>query len=51
MGVGPIGGSSILTYYAGNSKTFKAVVTTAHWAMEGYRSAMETLTVQLKASQ
>jgi hypothetical protein len=30
------------TYYAGNSSTLNAVATTAHCAIEGYRSAIET---------
>ena len=32
---------SIFTHYAGNSSTFKAVATTAHWAIEGYISDIE----------
>jgi hypothetical protein len=30
------------TYYAGKSSTLKAVATTAHCAIEGYKSAIET---------
>ena len=30
------------TYYAGNNSTLKAVATTAHCAIDGYKSAIET---------
>ena len=33
------------TYYAGKSSTLKAVATTAHCAIEGYKSAIETFLV------
>lgn len=32
------------TYYAGNSRTFKAVATTAHCAIDGYISDIAALT-------
>jgi len=36
------GGTGRRAYYAGNSSTLNAVATTAHCAIEGYKSAIET---------
>lgn len=37
-------------YYAGNKRSLKAVATTAHCAIDGYRSAIETLPVGMSMS-